>query len=123
MLLPLASQIGFIAHFTWQKAYIISEHCVNKEVPKLKCDGKCHLRRYVQASQQQDQPTEQAPSLLLESLKELANLLFIAEKIPINFSTTPNIVFQESSRNAWLNLISPYRGRTHLQKLIKPPTV
>ncbi len=38
---------GFIIYFALNKADIVETHCVNKAIKPLKCDGKCHLKKYV----------------------------------------------------------------------------
>ncbi|MDO6759705.1 hypothetical protein Q4566_05790 [Tamlana sp. 2_MG-2023] len=35
--------MGYIAYFELNVDYIIETYCINKEAPKLECNGKCHL--------------------------------------------------------------------------------
>lgn len=121
MNIPLLSQLGFITHFVVNKKYVIANYCVNKEAPELKCDGKCHLRNFVQI-QQEEQPTEEVPQLPISSLQKLFSLVLF-----IDFSTSPNFRREFLSDASYHHPIdSPYAtkhlGREHQHKLVKPPS-
>ena len=45
VLLPFGVKTGTIIHFKLNQAEIAAKYCVNKNKPKLKCDGKCHLMK------------------------------------------------------------------------------
>lgn len=121
MNIPLLSQIGFITHFVVNKEYVIANYCVNKEAPELKCDGKCHLRKFVQI-QKEEQPTEKVPQLPISSLQELFSLiLFVDFNTPTSF--TRDFLSDLSYHHS---IDSPYApkhlGREHRNKLVKPPS-
>jgi hypothetical protein len=53
---------GFIIYFALNKADIVETHCVNKAIKPLKCDGKCHLKKYVSLEDTEEQrQKEQKP--------------------------------------------------------------
>jgi hypothetical protein len=37
------------------KAYITEKFCVNKDKPKLQCNGQCHLRKQINEEEKRDQ--------------------------------------------------------------------
>jgi len=37
--------VGYVAYFQLNIDYIVDTYCVNKEVPELQCNGKCHLAK------------------------------------------------------------------------------
>jgi hypothetical protein len=38
-------QIGLVAWYQQNKAYVTAKYCVNKDKPKLNCCGKCYLQK------------------------------------------------------------------------------
>lgn len=60
---------GFIyAYYVINKAYIIQKLCKNRATPKMKCDGKCHLRD-VLSVRQKEAPSNKLPIPNLEEIK------------------------------------------------------
>ena len=47
------------ADYFLNKSYIAKVLCINKEKPKMHCNGKCYLARQIKEQEQQEQ---QAPS-------------------------------------------------------------
>ena len=43
----------FYAYYQWNKAEITELFCINKNKPRLKCDGKCHLQTTLQTVEDQ----------------------------------------------------------------------
>lgn len=48
-------------HYQWNRAVYL-EQCENRDKPKLHCDGKCHLKKKIAASENAN-PDPKAPSL------------------------------------------------------------
>jgi hypothetical protein len=121
MSLPLGLRMGFITHFVLQKEYIIAKHCVNKEAPQLKCDGKCHLRKFVNI-QKEEEPLEEAPQFPISSLEEIFSFLYI----PNNLSTKVFVsyrlldIFQEKS--IYCPFKNQVKGRIYQMDLLRPPS-
>lgn len=42
--------VGYVAYFQLNIDYIVDTYCVNKEKPKLACNGKCHLAKQLQSA-------------------------------------------------------------------------
>ncbi len=40
-----AYNVGYVLYYELNIDYIIETYCVNKEKPKLECNGKCHLMK------------------------------------------------------------------------------
>lgn len=49
--LLLNVNVVFYAHYQLNKAEIIELFCINKSKPRLKCDGKCHLKTTLQKAE------------------------------------------------------------------------
>jgi hypothetical protein len=43
--------------FTINQRYIIENFCVNKDMPELKCDGKCYLADQIKAEKERQEST------------------------------------------------------------------
>ncbi len=58
---------GFTVWFYANRKAIVSEHCINKNRPELKCDGKCFLSlKMKEAGQHQDENAPLQVKQLLE---------------------------------------------------------
>ena len=44
----LLHKTGYQLYFVLNQAVITEVHCENKARPEIKCDGKCHLRKYLE---------------------------------------------------------------------------
>lgn len=42
--------IGYIGYYELHIDYIVEKYCVNKNKPKFKCNGKCHLSKKIALS-------------------------------------------------------------------------
>ncbi len=72
LLLLFTVQTFYAAAFTtWffaNKAAIVKQHCINKDKPELKCDGKCFLsKKLKEAEQHQNEEAPMQIKQLLES--------------------------------------------------------
>jgi len=46
-----AYNIGFVSYYKLNLNTIIEKYCINKSKPKLKCNGKCYLKKQLQLTQ------------------------------------------------------------------------
>lgn len=44
-------QLGYVVYYGMNLKYVIDKYCVNKERPKLNCDGKCYLMQKLSAAE------------------------------------------------------------------------
>lgn len=65
------------AYFITNKAYIVENLCENKDVPELKCDGKCHLRQVLSINKKE--PTSEQPPV--PQLEEIKSPVLYCEKL------------------------------------------
>lgn len=89
-LLILLNGMGYTliqVHFYLDREQITALYCVNKDKPKLECDGKCELSKRL--SEAKDQ-TESEAKITLEEL----NLIFLAKKREANPSFIPEVNHQ-----------------------------
>lgn len=92
-------------------AYIIENFCVNTNKPEMKCDGKCHLTKQIQADAEQKSETPAAPSELITfvlAVEDIETFQFNFEHLEAN---------QCSSRYIQGNYSN------HLQSIFHPPQV
>ncbi len=62
-----AYNIGFVSYYKLNINTIVEKYCVNKAKPKLKCNGKCYLKKKLaQASTKSDS----SQKIILESFAE-----------------------------------------------------
>lgn len=77
LMLALATQLlhraVFIGYFKFYRATIAQTHCINKDKPELECEGKCHLKKYVETTAQQGQEAENTQSPTLPNLEFFKN--------------------------------------------------
>lgn len=52
IVLQSLSSAFLLAHYHYNKASITAKYCENKEKPKLKCNGQCHLRKQLKQDEQ-----------------------------------------------------------------------
>ncbi|MCB0445829.1 MAG: hypothetical protein KDC68_09310 [Gelidibacter sp.] len=79
-----AFYIGQLVYFELNIDTIIQKYCVNKDKPELKCNGKCHLAKQLQMTQQNDKTNEgKATTFLLEAFFPL---YFQAIAYSLNFN-------------------------------------
>lgn len=82
LVLQCAVQLGIIGLYQANKSYIAKNLCVNRDKPKMGCNGKCHLKKQLKkASQQQEKENK-------GSQEEVAVVaVFI---LPVQWQPTPN---------------------------------
>ena len=75
------------------KKYISEVLCENKDKPKMKCNGKCHLKKQLKIAN--DEPEEQSsPVPTFSKIKDLTTLLFEKKLQCLNsIRINGNIVF------------------------------
>lgn len=69
-------------YYVLNKDYIVAQLCENKAKPALQCDGKCHLKKVLQISKEQN-TTEPQP--FLPSLEEIKPPILFYEQIAAHF--------------------------------------
>lgn len=123
--IPFSYKMGYLVYFTINKEAIIKEFCVNKANTKLKCDGKCHLKKQLNPEQnliKNEQQKENDNSLLV-LIKEIKNLklLYI---IPSG-GTFSKTYFYNNKIAPTEDYASHYylskKGRLHQNNIFHPP--
>lgn len=65
LLLQSVVQLGIIGYYELNKAYIAKNLCENRDKPKMKCCGKCYLRKQLKKVEDNDH-TSKNPSVKIE---------------------------------------------------------
>ena len=72
-------QSVLVINFYSNQAEIIEKHCVNKDKPKMNCEGKCHLKKQLEKSPE----TTSVPSTTLKLVSFLLCGIFSNSEIVI----------------------------------------
>lgn len=59
--------VGYFAYFQLNIDYIIEKYCVNKDVPEMSCNGKCHLSKQLLSSSSNDGDSNNSTLHIVES--------------------------------------------------------
>lgn len=59
-------QFGYVAYYEMNLEYVIDKYCINKERPKLNCDGKCYLMQKLSAADDNSNDDEKRAPRLTE---------------------------------------------------------
>lgn len=110
LLLQPLSKFIIVSNYALNVKSITAKYCENKAKPKLKCNGKCHLKKQLiqhdkQNNQQKNENKEVSPFQWYSSGSDKINLSFNTQKVDVNWT----YLLKESKSFTW--------------ELIKPPTV
>ena len=47
-------RLGWIAYYQINKDFITKSYCINKNRPKMHCDGKCYLAKKIKETDERD---------------------------------------------------------------------
>lgn len=64
-----AYNIGFVAYYKLNINSIVKKYCVNKNKPKLKCNGKCYLKKQLNLTKTTSSETSR--EAILKSFSEI----------------------------------------------------
>ncbi len=84
ILLQVSTNVFISVYYVWNKAYIASELCENKDKPKLKCEGKCYLKKMLQkvSSPLQSEETNKGG---ICGLMKFKNLVLFVEYFKVDY--------------------------------------
>ena len=91
--------------------YIAKVLCINKDKPKLKCNGKCYLMQQLAKNAEEDSSKENLPK------KVEFQLLFFQDSRLLEFEVLPQPVNKQSS-TLWVS--QSYKKR-YIDALFRPP--
>ncbi|MHA8051286.1 hypothetical protein V7S79_09210 [Aquirufa sp. ROCK-SH2] len=80
MQIPLVNQWGAVAYYRVNQNYIAKNLCINKDKPKMNCNGHCFLMKQLKAQQEKEEKSNQQK---LEKAPEIT--LIFKENISITF--------------------------------------
>jgi hypothetical protein len=111
LLKPVFPVIDYIVNYE----YISKVLCVNKDKPKMKCNGKCHLMKELAKASENEKPISSDKKMASQELE----VLFLEEiksfKIePIYFDSKQKINSNYSNLYHFLNSTSVFRPPTFI---------
>lgn len=101
--------IGYVAYYGLNIDYIVETYCVNKEKPKLQCNGKCHLAKQITINTSENNKTPSVNTDLYQSFFPVffkayePVSLFVFEQSPIE----KNNYYFNKKRDLYKDLIDP----------------
>ena len=98
------------ADYFINKSYIAKVLCINKEKPKLRCNGKCYLTKQLKEQQKQDQQIPVAKKSKIE-----VQWFSLLEPIKINIDN------QDSSNNYGVTVFLQLSSYPH--SVFRPPII
>ena len=100
-----------ILNYEVNTSYIIENFCQNIDKPELECNGKCHLKKQIEADSEQKSDTPASPTETL--------LLVLA----INDIPSLDLTFSGSDQNSGNSLYLEGEYSNPLQSIFHPPQV
>ena len=88
--------VGYFSYFQLNIDSIIEKYCVNKDVPQLSCNGKCHLAKQLQTTRTND---DGSPAIT--TLADSFFPVFFESSEIIDFSST--CIIQKRVTSSWHN--------------------
>lgn len=76
---------AWVLHYQWNLAAYL-EKCENKAKPALRCNGKCHLKKQIAASEGQDPAKPRLP----DSFREIKDLQLFCEPMTSLLPVSPD---------------------------------
>lgn len=103
-----------LVKYEFTKDFIIENYCVNKDKPKLHCDGKCYLAKQLQAAEEQTKKN---------TADGFINYLIVLEVIPAREAQEffePHLIISvlQTLRNH--SYLFPFTD-SHLSRVFHPP--
>lgn len=102
-----ASKLAIVINFEFNKDFIIAKFCENKAKPKVRCNGKCHLKKQLQKEDKKEK--QQNP------VKDKSEIQFFSEScFVINIRYSKNL-----ETYIFSTFLKPYS--TYLLSVFHPP--
>ncbi|WP_445718125.1 hypothetical protein [Flavobacterium sp.] len=96
--------------------YIVKELCENKEKPELKCNGKCHLKKELAKTAEEDKNTSSSDKK--QNVKQEIEVLFYEDLKSL--TSNKGVVFTTNKINSvYQNLYA----LTAIQSIFHPPSI
>lgn len=102
-----ASKLAVLVNFELNKGFIIAKLCENKTKPKMRCNGKCHLKKQLQKEDKKEKQQNSA--------KEKSEIQFFSE---FNF-VIENRYPKKQEVYTSTSFLKPYS--TYLLSVFHPP--
>lgn len=102
-----ASKLAVVVNFELNKGFIIAKLCENKAKPKMRCNGKCHLKKQLQKEDKKEKQQNSA--------KEKSEVQFFSE----SFFVITKQYFEQQEARTFSTFLKPYS--TCLLSVFHPP--
>lgn len=102
-----ASKLVVVINFELNKGVIVAKFCENKAKPKMRCNGKCHLKKQLQKEEKKEK--QQNP------LKDKSEIQFFSE----SFFVINKNYSEQREAHTFSTILRPYS--TYLLSVFHPP--
>lgn len=102
-ILALLAPVAMLVEFAIYQEEIAEEFCENKDKPKLKCEGKCHLAKMLSDQSQQDEEENTFDSSFEYPVGKVGILRL--KNAAFSNALTSDFFYLKRSLSAHLNLI------------------
>jgi hypothetical protein len=102
--MPLVNQWGAVAYYRVNQDYIAKNLCVNRDKPKMNCNGQCYLAKQLKAQEEKESKTanerlEKLPEIILtfqeiNQSPALPNLILFQNQVPFHYISLHGIDLQ-----------------------------
>ena len=93
LLKPVLPVIDYVVNYE----YITKVLCVNKDKPKMKCNGKCHLMKELANQAEKDTPVQNNKKVSISEFE----VLFFQEIVSLQFTKVLRWRLPNSKRIKW----------------------
>jgi hypothetical protein len=106
-------QLGLIIDFVIHQGQIAQERCVNKELVKMECNGKCQMTKMLAEAEPEQHQQSSLPDLLRFNLELHPATLKDIDKARVNYCLIGKKTIARDNRKTHLGFI---------QNVFHPPT-
>lgn len=80
--LPIINQWGVVAYYRVNRDYIAKNLCINRDKPKLNCNGQCYLAKKLKAAEEKERKSNS------ERLEKMPEIVLSFQNIQPVFTTS-----------------------------------
>lgn len=107
-------KLGIVAWYEWNKSYVSTVLCENRDKPQMKCCGKCYLAK--QLKKAEDGSSKEQGKNLPTKWDKIEEVAFIVPQI-LSFNN-----FQPSEEQVFHSNYIPPAGHDPLSAIFHPPS-
>ena len=97
-----AGRLGIVARWWLNREYVAQVLCINRDKPKLQCNGKCHLVKQLKAAEEPQQPQSATSKQAFQEITLFCSAWTSVHVVPASgFPEAPCYAELLADRYAW----------------------